>query len=93
MQLLQGEVIVLNPGYRNQKNARIPYRTRINIPERDKQSVSDAAKIWAQIKQEKIKNNASIPPTDDELAQRERLAEKMLPKPADPLKLEMASKF
>ena len=93
MQLLQGEVIVLNPGYKNRKTARIPYRTRIKIPERDKQSVSDAAKIWAQIKQEKIKNNASIPPTDDELAQRERLAEKMLPKPADPLKLEMASKF
>lgn len=93
MQLLQGEVIVLNPGYRNRKNARIPYRTRINIPDRDIQSVKDAGKIWAQIKQEKIKNNASTPPTNEELAQRERLAEEMLPLPADPLKAQMATKF
>lgn len=93
MQLLQGEVIVLNPGYKNKKTARIPYRTRINIPKRDIQSVKDAGKIWAGIKQEKIKNNCSVPPSDAELAARERLAEKMLPSPADPLKVEMASKF
>lgn len=93
MQLLQGEVIVLNPGYKNRKTARIPYRTRINIPDRDMASVKDAGKIWAQIKQEKIKNNASTPPTDEELAQRERLAEEMLPMPADPLKVQMATNF
>lgn len=93
MQMLQGEAIILNPGYKNRKNARIPYRTRIKIPQRDIKSVKKASKIWAQIKQEKIKHQAYIPPTDDELAQREQLAESMLPKPVDPLKTEVAANF
>jgi type IV secretory pathway TraG/TraD family ATPase VirD4 len=93
MQMLQGEVILLNPGYRTQKSTRIPYRTRIKIPKRDIQSVKNAGKVWAQIKQQKIKNNASIPPTDDELAQREKLAEQMLPLPIDSLEEQVAAKF
>lgn len=81
MQMLQGEVILLNPGYKNKKKTRIPYRTKINIPLRDIQSVNNAEKTWSIIKQEKIRNNAAIPPTDDELEAREKLAEQMLPMP------------
>lgn len=93
MQMLQGEAIILNPGYKDKKNTRIPYRTRINIPTRDIQALKGAEKIWAGIKKEKIQHNAAIPPTDEELEEREKLAEQMLPMPADPVKMELAAKF
>lgn len=88
MQMLQGETIILNPGYKSKKNTRIPYRTLINIPARDIQSLKGAEKIWAVIKQEKIQNNAAISPPDEELEERERLAEQMLPMPLEQVELE-----
>ena len=81
MQMLQGEAILLNSGFKNNKNTRIPYRTRIKIPKQDLQALNSSKKAWAILKQEKIRNNAAVPPTEDELEEREKLAEQMLPLP------------
>ncbi|MEM7580252.1 MAG: TraM recognition domain-containing protein [Cyanobacteria bacterium P01_A01_bin.80] len=91
MQMLQGEIILLNSGYRNKKSARLPYRTRIKIPKRDINALKKSGKIWAEIKQQKIKKNASIAPSDEALEEREKLAEQMLP--LEPLEKQIAAKF
>ncbi len=92
-QLQVGEFVILNPGQKNKKRARLPYKVKINIPKRDWQEVKGSVNIWKRLKQQKFQNRVAYPFAESELKDRRLKAEEMLPMPSDPLEVEFAEKY
>lgn len=92
-QLQIGEFIILNPGQKNQKSARLPYKVQIRIPERDKQETKISAQRWKKFKRQKIQNRVAFPFTEEELKNRRLRAEELLPLPQDESKFEIEAEL
>lgn len=92
-QLQVGEFVILNPGQKNRQRARLPYKVKINIPERDWQEVNHSANIWKTLKLRRSQNRVAYPFTEEELRSRRLKAESMLPMPPDPMEAELAAKY
>jgi len=92
-QLQVGEFVILNPGQKNKKRARLPYKVKINIPERDWQEVNSSANIWKRFRQQKLQNRVAYRFTQEELKSRRLKAEEMLPMPPDPVEAELSANY
>lgn len=92
-QLQVGEFVILNPGQKNKKRARLPYKVRIKIPERDKQEAKHSTDVWRKFKSWKIQNKVAHPFAESELKDRRMKAEEILPLPEDPIETELAMKY
>lgn len=82
-QLPKGKCIIINPGYGNKKETKIPIIETIKIRQRDQIQVQESIAMWSSIKAELIKGNKTTPFEEIGLKQREQEAKLLLQLPQE----------
>jgi type IV secretory pathway TraG/TraD family ATPase VirD4 len=76
-----GKCVLLNRGYSDGKEVRIPILQQIKISQRDIQAVRESTARWLQIQKQLITQSAAREPAGEELERREQEARRLLPLP------------
>ena len=85
-QLPKGKCLILNPGYGDKKEIRIPLLQQIKIPDHDLAAMKKSVSMWPRIKAELIKSSTAQPLPGTALEIREAMAYSLLPQPGERLK-------
>ena len=89
LKLPTGHCIMLNPGYRNEKEAGVPLHKNVKLPRAEIKNVKRSEKKWEQVVQDlSKKRNERKPPSSDDLKERYRISEQAFPKPVEKSALE-----
>ena len=83
LKLQTGECVVVSPGMANKKEAYVPLKTRINIPQRDLNKVTLSQRLWPKLHKQLSDHSPQKQLVDTDVTARIRAAEMLLPLPEE----------
>lgn len=81
LKLKTGECIAINPHFESGDESYIPIRHRIRIPKSEIRKASISTGLWEKVQQRLVERSPKRPPTAQDLQERTKLAESLLPLP------------